>query len=84
MLQDTLTSKLYEWKDTDIQRSVSGSDVNFESLKNETATVYIELPFDMMKTFSGWLRVVLKTALDAMLANPASRTSPCCSCWMSF
>lgn len=70
VLQDTLSSKLYEWKDPDIQRSVSGSDVSFESLKDQTATVYIELPFDMMKTFSGWLRVVLKTALDAMLANP--------------
>jgi type IV secretion system protein VirD4 len=70
VLQDSLTSKLYEWKDQDIQRSISGSDVRFESLKDGPATVYIEIPFDMMKTFSGWLRVVLKTALDAMLANP--------------
>lgn len=70
VLQDTLTSKLYEWKDRDIQRSVSGSDVSFESLKDQTATVYVEIPFDMMRTFQGWLRVVLKTALDAMLANP--------------
>ncbi|WP_245441219.1 type IV secretory system conjugative DNA transfer family protein [Neorhizobium sp. T7_12] len=69
VLQETLTSKLYEWKDPDIQRSVSGNDVSFESLKDRTATVYIEIPFDMMKTFSGWLRVVLKAALDAMLAN---------------
>jgi len=70
VLQDTLTSKLYEWKDPDIQRSVSGSDVSFESLKDQTATVYVEIPFDMMTTFAGWLRVVLKAALDAMLANP--------------
>ncbi|WJR67087.1 type IV secretory system conjugative DNA transfer family protein [Neorhizobium sp. CSC1952] len=70
VLQDTLTSKLYEWKDGDIQRSVSGSDISFESLKDRPATVYIEIPFDMMQTFSGWLRVVLKTALDAMLTNP--------------
>ncbi|AUW47185.1 type IV secretory system conjugative DNA transfer family protein [Rhizobium leguminosarum] len=70
VLQETLTSKLYKWKDADIQRSVSGNDVSFESLKDRPATVYIEIPFDMMKTFSGWLRVVLKTALDAMLTNP--------------
>jgi len=70
VLQETLTSKLYEWKDPDIQRSVSGSDVNFENLKDRPATVYVELPFNMMSTFSGWLRVVLKAALDAMLANP--------------
>ncbi|XHE11771.1 type IV secretory system conjugative DNA transfer family protein [Agrobacterium deltaense] len=70
VLQETLSSKLYEWKDADIQRSVSGSDFRFESLKDQTATVYVELPFNMMKTFSGWLRVILKTALDAMLTNP--------------
>ncbi|UIY31003.1 TraG/TraD/VirD4 family protein [Neorhizobium galegae] len=69
-MQETLTSRLYEWKDPDIQRSVSGNDVSFENLKDRTATVYIEIPFDKMKTFSGWLRVVLKAALDAMLANP--------------
>lgn len=70
VLQETLTSKLYDWKDADIQRSVSASDFRFESLKDQTATVYLDLPFDMMKTFSAWLRVILKTALDAMLANP--------------
>ncbi len=69
-LQETLTSKLYEWRDRDLLRSVEASDVDFESLKDRTATVYIEIPFDKMKTFSGWLRVVLKSALDAMLANP--------------
>jgi type IV secretion system protein VirD4 len=70
VLQDTLSSKLYEWRDRDILHSLGGNDVSFERLKDETATVYIEIPFDMMKTFAGWLRVVLKAALDAMLANP--------------
>ncbi|MBD1549535.1 type IV secretory system conjugative DNA transfer family protein [Roseibium aggregatum] len=69
VLQESLTSKLNEWLDTEILRSVSGSDISFESLKDETATVYIEMPFDMMKTYASWLRVVLKSALDAMLAN---------------
>ncbi|MGO6982535.1 type IV secretory system conjugative DNA transfer family protein [Rhizobium leguminosarum] len=70
VLQESLTSKLAEWRDSQIQRSLSASDFTFESLKDHTATVYIEIPFDMMETFAGWLRVVLKTALDAMLANP--------------
>ncbi|CDZ66619.1 Conjugal transfer protein TraG [Neorhizobium galegae bv. orientalis] len=69
-LQDTLTSKLSAWRDANLQRSLSGSDVSFESLKDRPATVYIEIPFHMMKPLAGWLRVVLKTALDAMLANP--------------
>ncbi len=70
VLQDTLSSKLYAWKDGDIQRSVSGCDITFQSLKNQTATVYLEIPFDLMRAYSGWLRMVLKAALDAMLANP--------------
>lgn len=70
VLQESLTSKLAEWRDGLIQRSLTGSDFTFESLKDGTATVYIEIPFDMMETFAGWLRVVLKAALDAMLANP--------------
>lgn len=70
VLQESLSSKLYEWGDPDIQRSLSGNDVNFESLKDRTATVYVEIPFHKMTTFSGYLRVVLKAALDAMLANP--------------
>ncbi|MFK0207188.1 type IV secretory system conjugative DNA transfer family protein [Agrobacterium sp. NPDC090283] len=70
VLEETLASKLHEWRDIDIRNSVDGNDVSFESLKDHTATVYIEIPFHMMQTFSGYLRVVLKAALDAMLANP--------------
>ncbi|MFB7143348.1 type IV secretory system conjugative DNA transfer family protein [Agrobacterium deltaense] len=75
-LQETISSKLYEWKDADIQRSLSGNDVSFENLKDLTATVYVEIPFNMMKTFSGYLRVVLKAALDAMLVNPRTPEIP--------
>lgn len=75
-LQETLTSRLYEWKDADIQRSLNRNDVNFEALKDQTATVYVEIPFNMMSTFSGYLRVVLKAALDAMLANPRQPAIP--------
>ncbi|WHA39745.1 type IV secretory system conjugative DNA transfer family protein [Agrobacterium larrymoorei] len=70
VLQDTLTSKINRWLDAEIQASTAGSDVDFRSLKDGTATVYIEIPFPMMKTYAGWLRVVLKAALDSMIANP--------------
>jgi len=69
-LEDTLTSKLNAWRDPGILESISASDVNFESLKDRPATVYIEVPFHMMKPLAGWLRVVLKAALDAMIDNP--------------
>lgn len=70
VLQDTLTSKINRWLDAEIQASTAGSDVDFKGLKDQTATVYIEIPFPMMKTYAGWLRVVLKAALDAMIVNP--------------
>ncbi len=37
VLQDTLTSKLYEWNDPDIQSSLDANEVRFESLKDQTA-----------------------------------------------
>lgn len=70
VLQETLTSKLNRWLDREIQASTAGNDIDFKSLKDRTATVYIEMPFDKMQTYAGWLRVILKAALDAMLANP--------------
>jgi len=70
VLQDTLTSKINRWLDAEIQASTAGNDVDFRSLKDQIATVYIEIPFPMMKTYAGWLRVVLKAALDAMITNP--------------
>ncbi|WP_018097460.1 hypothetical protein [Sinorhizobium meliloti] len=53
----------------DIQRSVSGNDVSFEGLRDGLTPVYIQIPFDMTKTFSGWLREVLKAGFDPMLAK---------------
>lgn len=70
VLQETLTSKLGRWLDAEIQASTAGNDIDFTTLKNHTATVYIEIPFHMMTTYAGWLRVILKAALDAMLVNP--------------
>lgn len=70
VLQETLTSKLNRWLDREIQVSTAGNDIDFSSLKDRTATVYIEMPFHKMQTYAGWLRVILKAALDAMLANP--------------
>ncbi|NTD88375.1 type IV secretory system conjugative DNA transfer family protein [Agrobacterium tumefaciens] len=76
VLQETLTSKLNRWLDAEIQASTAGNDLDFKTLKDRTATVYIEIPFHMMKTYAGWLRVVLKAALDAMLTNPREPCIP--------
>jgi type IV secretion system protein VirD4 len=69
-LRDTLHSKLAMWSDDAIRACVSRHDVDFEGLKERPATVYIDVPFDLVKPYAPWLRVVLKSALDAMLRNP--------------
>ena len=68
-LRDTLHSKLAMWSDEQIQESLRAGDVVFEDLKNRPATVYVDVPFDLMTPYAPWLRVVLKSALDAMLRN---------------
>lgn len=68
-LEATLESKLALWRDSDIQRSLSGTDFSFEDLKDRPITVYIDVPFGKMEPFSPWLRILLKSALDAMESN---------------
>jgi type IV secretion system protein VirD4 len=68
-LRDTLHSKLALWSDEAIQHNVRQHDFDFETLKDRPATVYLEVPFDLMQPYAPWLRVVLKAALDAMLRN---------------
>ncbi|MQW85966.1 type IV secretory system conjugative DNA transfer family protein [Sinorhizobium saheli] len=68
-LESTLESKLALWRDSDIQRSIAGSDFSFEDLKDRPITVYIDIPFGKMEPFAPWLRILLKGALDAMETN---------------
>lgn len=70
-LRDTLHTKLAMWSDDAIQACITQHNFDFEALKDRPATVYIDIPFDLMKPYAAWLRVVLKSALDAMLRNPA-------------
>ncbi|TBD04564.1 transporter [Rhizobium leguminosarum] len=68
-LEATLDSKLALWRNSDIQESLSGTDFSFEDLKDRKITVYIDIPFGKMEPFSPWLRILLKSALDAMENN---------------
>jgi type IV secretion system protein VirD4 len=58
------------WADDNILSSMAGPSIDFASLKDRPATVYLDIPFHYMAAFSPWLRVVIKAALDAMLSNP--------------
>lgn len=73
-LIDTLNADLSLWTDPDVAYAVSGTDeevdLNFESLKDKTATVYVTVPFDKLRPFAPFTKVLLRTALDAMVQNP--------------
>jgi type IV secretion system protein VirD4 len=49
---------------------------NFADMKNEIVTVYLILPATHLETHSNWLRLMIASALRALLATPASRKLP--------
>lgn len=66
---DTLNSKLGLWGDPLLIASTDRNEVVFERLKDETATVYLTVPFAKMEPYGPYLKVVLQGALDAMSRN---------------
>lgn len=73
-LSDSLRTKLRMcWRDSQLTASMQNHDFSFGELKDQPATVYIDIPFEKMEPFAPWLRVVIKSALDAMTIN---RTVP--------
>lgn len=75
-IRDTLHSKLSLWDDEELLACLKLHDFNFEDLKDSPATVYLDVPFDLIGPYSPWLRVVLKSALDAMLRNTRTPDIP--------
>jgi len=52
------------------------SDFNFANMKEEIVTVYLILPATHLITHSNWLRLIIGSALRALLETPASHTLP--------
>jgi type IV secretion system protein VirD4 len=75
-LRDTLNTELSLWDDAGVRQSVSRADFRFHDLKDRTTTIYITVPFDKMAAFAPYLRVVLASALDAMIQNQTIPTIP--------
>jgi type IV secretion system protein VirD4 len=69
-LRDTLNTELSMWDDPGVQRATRNADFRFHDLKDRPTTVYITVPFDKMKAFAPFLRVLLASALEAMVQNP--------------
>jgi type IV secretion system protein VirD4 len=75
-LRDTLHSKLSLWSDPAVLGVTDRDDVDFASLKDRPATVYITVPFNLLEPYAPFVKVLLKSALDAMLDNPAKPDIP--------
>lgn len=75
-LRDTLHSKLALWSDEAILSVIKRHDFDFEGLKDRPATVYVQVPLDLIQPYAPFLKVLLKSALDAMLRNPAMPKVP--------
>lgn len=69
-LRDTLNSKLALWSDPALLHTTDRNDVDFTALKDRPATVYISVPLNLQEAYAPFIKVLLKSALDAMLENP--------------
>lgn len=68
-LRETLNTELSLWDDPSIMAASARADVDFHGLKDAPATVYVTVPFDKMDAYSPFLKVLLSTALEAMIQN---------------
>ena len=68
-MRDTLASHLSFLDDPGIGRASAVSDVDFRTLKDRPATVYVSIPFNKMSAYADFLKILLTTALEAMIEN---------------
>jgi type IV secretion system protein VirD4 len=59
-----------------IKRDMSGAGFDFADMKREIITVYLILPADRLETHANYLRLVVTSALRALLRSPPSSTLP--------
>lgn len=62
----SLDADMAMWDHPGMQRATARSDVNLADLKRESITVYLTMPFEMMKDFGALLRIFFTQAADAM------------------
>lgn len=67
-IMQTLNTHLSIFDESSLSAN-TGNTVDFRTLKDQTTTVYINVPFGKMSAYSPYLKLVLTTALDAMLIN---------------
>lgn len=68
-LRETLRTDMAIWSTPSVLEALHGDTIDFRRLKDETVTVYIDVPFNQMGTYAPVLRVILQSALDGMVLN---------------
>lgn len=68
-LRETLSNELALWDDPGVTAATASAEVDFRALKEQPATVYITVPFDKTDAYAPFLKVLLSTALEAMVQN---------------
>jgi len=59
-----------------IQRDLQAGKIDWNALKREVTTVYVILPADRLNTHANYLRLVVNSALRALLRPPPSEVLP--------
>lgn len=59
-----------------IQRDLTGPAIDFAAMKRQTVTIFVILPANRLQTHSGWLRLIIVSALRALMETPANRKRP--------
>ena len=69
--------------DAPIARDLQKPGFDFRVMQHEPVTVYVILPFGKLETYGRWLRLVVTSALQAVMSANAPAGCRCCSCSMS-
>ncbi len=68
-LIDSVSQHMRIWDTEGLRQATATTDFDFKDLKENPATVYLILPFEEIKPYSVYVKLMLAAALDAMLAN---------------
>lgn len=72
---ESFTADIAPWRNSGIRNVTSGTDFQFQDLKQQPITVYLTLPFDQLQPFSTYVTTMLSLALDALTVDE-HRSSP--------
>lgn len=75
-LIDSVSQHMRIWDTEGLRAATQKSDFDFRDLKEAPATVYLVLPFEEIKPYSVYVKLMMAAALDAMLANKALPKNP--------